>query len=277
MNEVPTLVNGDPITSVSVTDRGFQYGDGVFETIAIYRGAPLLWDRHMARLMRGAERLGIAAPSPSLLVTEAKRLCADAQRAVLKVVVTRGAGARGYATHGTTTPTRVLTLSPWPDYPEHYARIGVSVRICETTLASNPRLAGIKHLNRLEQVLARAEWGSEHAEGLMCDQQGNVVAATMSNIFVVAGGILRTPDVTACGVEGIMRSVVLDATRQLKLQCDIGPIARADVAAAAEIFLSNSLIGVWPVRQIDDTEYTIGPITRHIQEAIREAHCFDRH
>ncbi len=274
--ETITLVNGEPAASVSTHDRGFQYGDGVFETIAVFRGKPLLWDRHMQRLARAAHRLAIVPPSLELLQTETSQLCVGAERAVLKIVLTRGIGGRGYAIHGVGTTTRVLYLSPWPDYPATFARDGVAVTVCETTLAHNRRLAGIKHLNRLEQVLARMEWRTEFAEGLMQDEDGNVIEGTMTNVFVVTDGMLRTPSLSSCGVEGIMRGIVIDAAKRLGIPHVVTDLTIDDLEAAQELFLTNSLIGVWPIKQLRDREYTNGPITRALQQAICEAHCFDR-
>ena len=275
--EVTTLINGEPSATVSAHDRGFLYGDGVFETIAVYHGAPLLWDRHMSRLVRGTQRLGIALPSTDVLQSEATRLCAGAERAVLKIVLTRGIGGRGYATYGISSPTRVLSVSPWPDYPTSFGHDGVSVILCETTLARHHRLAGIKHLNRLEQVLARAEWRTEYAEGLMRDEDGNIIEGTISNVFAVRNETLCTPDLSQSGVEGVMREEVLDAARRLGISSEVGRLTISDVDTAQELFLTNSLIGIWPVRQLNDREYSIGPSTRKLQQAVREAHCFDRH
>lgn len=274
--EVMTLVNGEVRAVVSVHDRGMQYGDGIFETIAVHRGVPLLWDLHVARLMRGAQRLGISPPSIEALAADANRLGAGVTRAVLKVILTRGIGGRGYTPHHAADPTRISLLSPWPDYPVAYAQDGVTVRVCDTRLGRSPRLAGIKHLNRLEQVLARAEWNAEYAEGLMCDEDGHVIEGTMSNLFVAHDSVLRTPDLAACGVDGIMRSVVMDAAREVGVRCDIGRVTPADIESAQELFLTNSLIGVWPIRRINNKEYAIGRVTRAIQEAVRHAHCYDR-
>jgi len=274
--QTTTLINGQAVASVDARDRGLQYGDGVFETIAVYRGTPLLWERHLARLARGAERLSIRVPSEDLLRAEASALCAEGVRSVLKIIVTRGAGGRGYAAHGVGEATRILSLAPWPDYPQEFARDGVSLCVCDTVLGRNPALAGIKHLNRLEQVLARAEWRTEYADGVMCDGAGNVVEGTMSNIFLVVDGVLRTPEIAACGVEGVMRAVVLDAAKQLNIRVQVDRVTIDELRNAEEIFLTNSLIGVWPVRQLQDNDYVIGPVTRTIQQGIREAHCFDR-
>lgn len=274
--EVTTLVNGEPGGAIDAHDRGFQYGDGIFETIAVWHETPLLWDRHLARLARGAERLGIAPPAATLWQADAERLCAGVERAVLKIFLTRGVGGRGYAPPSAIPPTRAAMMAPWPDHPLEHARDGVAVRICQTRLGRNPRLAGIKHLNRLEQVLGRGECGTGDAEGLMLDEDGNVIEGTQSNMFIVSGGRLRTPDLASCGVEGVMRGVVLDAASRLGVATAVEPLTIDDVHGAQELFLTNSLIGIWPVRQVNGKGYAPGPITRTIQHAIHDAHCFDR-
>src|SRR5690606_5503037 len=133
----------------------------------------------------GCERLGIPSPDRRVLGEEAGRACAGAQRAVLKLVVTRGPSERGYAPPSTPSPTRAFMLSGWPAHPSSFADEGVAVRVCTQRLSLNPRLAGIKHLNRLEQVLARAEWSDEYVEGLMLNARDEVVDGTMSNVFAV--------------------------------------------------------------------------------------------
>ncbi len=269
MNAV--LVNGEPTDAVSARDRGFQYGDGLFETIAVKHGAPLLLDKHLARLGAGAERLGFQV-SPALLHQEAEQLCRGVERGVLKIIVTRGVSMRGYRGDPAATPTRVLVLSDWPSYPASYVKEGVDVRLCRTRLASQPVLAGLKHLNRLEQVLARTEWDDEFAEGLMQDESGNIVEGTMTNVFLVHDGALVTPALDRCGVEGVMRSVVLARVGGLGLACRVETVTPKHLQQAQEIFLTNSLIGLWPVRRIDHRSYAIGDITRKIQQAIRDAY-----
>ncbi len=272
---VSALINGEPGDRVSIQDRGFQYGDGLFETLAVSQGRPLRWERHMQRLFAGAARLGITPPEEAILREEARRLCKDVERAVLKIVLTRGASGRGYAAPQVMSPTRVISLSPWPEYPESHAVNGVDVRVCRTMLSRNPRLAGIKHLNRLEQVLARAEWRDEYAEGLMLDEGGLVIEATMSNLFLVRNGVLLTPELTTCGVEGIMRALVLEKAEALSLPCRVASVTQDDVFYAEELFLTNSLIGLWPVKKLDwntpergSKEYPVGKITQAIQEAL---------
>lgn len=273
MNSVTSLVNGVATDTVSARDRGFQYGDGLFETIAVNCGTPLLWEQHMQRLLAGAVRLDMPPPETALLRAEADQLCRGGERGVLKIILTRGVSGRGYRPDASASATRVLSLSPWSDYPASWTQDGVNVCLCQTRLASQPRLAGLKHLNRLEQVLARAEWDDEYAEGLMQDESGNIVEGTMTNIFLVEGATLRTPDVTRCGVEGVMRGVVLEQAGRLGIVCCIGPVTATQLEHADELFLTNSLIGLWPVRRIENRSYTIGQTTRKIQQAIRDASC----
>lgn len=246
------LINGEFSTDVSVSDRGLQYGHGLFETIAVNQGKFEYWDQHMARLVEGCARLSIKSPDLSLLQKEASTLIATLEnKAVLKIIYTCGAGGRGYKIPDQPQPTRILRLSDWPAYPEENAQTGVIVRLCETRLGTNASLAGIKHLNRLEQVLARSEWDDAAiADGLMLDQQGIVKEATMSNVFFVKDGTLCTPDITQCGVAGVMRKVVLDIAEKLSIRTYIDDFTPADIFQADEVFLTNSLIGIWPIKEI---------------------------
>lgn len=266
------VVNGAAVDHVSVADRGFQFGDGVFETIRVEAGRPRLWRRHLSRLATGLERLGIEFDGIGALEEEAHALCRQAERAVLKLIVTRGAGGRGYAPPQSTRPTRVAALHPFPQFPGRHWRDGVAVRWCRTPLATNPALAGIKHLNRLEQVLARREWGDPAvAEGLMLDSDGRVVEGTASNLFLVADGGLRTPALQRCGVAGVMRGLVIELASNAGLVVQEEDLGREDVARADEIFLTNSLIGIWPVVRVEDRRLKSGKVTRQLMKRIAEA------
>ena len=263
-------VDGQPAAAVPVTDRGLQYGDGVFTTIAVRDGTPLLWPRHLARLQDDAARLGITCPAPDLLAREVSALCAGVSRATLKVMLTRLATTRGYA-YDSGACRRLLTLWRRTVDPAA-AQDGVVARWCHHRLSRNVALAGIKHLNRLEQILARAEWGKEYAEGLMQDTEGHVVEGTMSNLFMVKHGALLTPDVAACGVAGVMRAVVCERAAALSIPARIDTFTPADAQDADELFLTNSVIGIWPIRRLESTEYPLGPITRALQAAIAPDH-----
>ena len=257
-------------------DRGFQYGDGLFETMRVVNGRPQHWARHMARLQSGCERLGISLPDLERLKAEAASLCIDtaSTAGVLKITITRGEGGRGYAVTDAAEPTRVVAVSPMPEFPASNATQGVKIRLCEMRLGDNPILAGIKHLNRLEQVLARAEWDDpDIAEGLLRDNNKNVVEGTMSNLFCVhtlgdAQPTLLTPTLSRCGVRGVTRDHILELAAQFDIPHKETDLQLSDLQAASEVFISNSLIGIWPVRQFMQHEYAVGPVTRQLSQAL---------
>ncbi len=265
MSAIKTLINGTESESLGISDRGFQYGDGVFETIFVKDGIPLFLDRHLHRLADGCRRLAIKTPDFLNLAQESKQLCQDQDCGILKIIVTRGQGGRGYRYFPDALASRILSLYPKPDYPVKLQEKGVNIRVCSARLGINPLLAGIKHLNRLEQVIARAEWRDpEILEGIMCDSNDRVVEGTMSNLFFVKDHLLCTPDVESCGVAGVMRARIIDIAQQNGLPIKIVQIKVEDLIDAEEIFLTNSVICVWPVVRMDNYSYKIGPITRNV-------------
>ena len=203
---------------------------------------------------------------------EAGSIINGTDKGVLKLIVTRGSAGRGYRVAETTVSTRIMQLHPWPEYPAACAKQGVKTRLCEIRLGQNPALAGIKHLNRLEQVLARQEWiDDDIREGLLMDTDDNLVEGTMCNLFTVSDGVLITPDLSRCGVAGIMRSIILELAEQQGLATRITPISQQALAQADEVFLSNSLIGIWPVIAMDESMYRKGAITVQLQKLLAEA------
>ncbi|MGD8570194.1 MAG: aminodeoxychorismate lyase [Gammaproteobacteria bacterium] len=270
------LINGKTGDQFPVADRGLHYGDGVFETVKVQGDTLCLWRDHMARLVNGCERLCLPKPDTGLLETEARQLLqtADGQalsveKQVLKIIVTRGSGQRGYRLPDPCRPTRIVALYPYPDYPAELWSKGVRLTLCMTRLACNRALAGIKHLNRLEQVLARSEWDDEGiVDGIMLDQQAHVIETTMSNLFFVKNGMLLTPDLSDCGVAGVMRNQVLRLAEQLQRPVQIGHYFTEDLWSADEIFITNSVHGIWPVRQINEQpQLEPGPVTRQFMDA----------
>lgn len=265
-------INGVIGASLSPLDRGFAYGDGLFETCRIRAGRVPLCDWHMARLLMGCERLQIPVEG-MLLQNYASRLLAEAGLAdgVIKISVTRGAGGRGYRLPDDVSPTYCLAITPFIERSEN--QHGVTVRICQQRLAENAALAGIKHMNRLEQVLARAEWSDEHvAEGLLLNGAGHVIEATSSNIFVVRDRQLITPDLSYAGVAGVMRRVIIEQLApRLPCTVQVEPLRLEDVCQADEVFLCNSLNGIWPVLQVlapAPVNFRRGPVTAALQQVL---------
>ena len=262
------LINGREESVIAVSDRGLQYGDGVFRTVLVRDSRPVYLDRHIKHLANACERLGFTAPDWKILEQRVIDVCSDVKDGVLKIILTRGgAKSRGYRPLPAET-TEILQLhSPSPGHPVANWKQGISVRVCGMRLSINPVLAGIKHLNRLEQVLARAEWNDgDFAEGLMLDTAGNVIEATACNLFLVKQTVLYTPDLSGAGVAGVMREMILDAAPAYTKAVCIKAIKIEDCVAADEIFLSNAVIGIWPVRQLLDHTWAAGPVTRTLQD-----------
>lgn len=279
-------VNGQAVEHLSVLDRGVAYGHGVFETVCVLKKQPQLWTLHIKRLDLGCQRLFI----PIDLSVIDSQVSAFLQTAydggtlkidgVLKIIVTAGAGGRGYGLPEKPAPQLVLLWFARP--PMHKDRVnnGISVQVCKTRLATQPLLAGIKHLNRLEQVLAKQEmgaWRPSVSEGLMLDQDGNVIEGVMSNLFIVKDGVLATAGLDGCGVAGVVREMILSKDFQYGASITRN-ISIDDVLNADEVFVCNSLIGVWPVVKlvVDDGEvcWVRGEITRCVQKEILK-YCFN--
>lgn len=266
-----TLVNGKRRDVISVHDRGFQFGDGIFETVAVQDGELLCWKEHFERLETGCRRLSIQCPAQDLLKNEARRLCQPVDLAVLKIIVTRGTGGRGYRPGKHVSGNRVLAIHDWPGYPPEYSRNGIHSCICHRRIARSPELAGIKHLNRLEQVLLRQEIAATpYPEGVALDLFDNVVEGAMSNLFIIKNGILITPDLSLCGVEGVIRRLIIAMNRAAGNETVIREIKLEELLAADEIFYCNSLIGIWPVTRIGNKTFDSSKLTMEIMKKLAE-------
>ncbi len=268
------LINGVEANAISSLDRGLHYGDGLFETIAVKNGKLQLWHQHMQRLLEGCERLGFPVIDQKLLHAEAARLLsndANNSQSILKIILTRGVGGRGYHSPETPSVTRILLRYPWPSFPDSYWQEGVHVELCKTGLGSNSVLAGIKHLNRLEQVMASREWCEPDVqEGLMLDQQGNVIEGTRTNLFVVKNNQLITPDLSMCGVEGVMRGAITNIAKKTGLQVHVAAVSQEVLKTADELFLCNSIIGIWPVKSVGEIIYSSFFLTKKLMVSLEQ-------
>ena len=241
------LINGRRASTVRATNRGLAYGDGLFETVGIRGSRLTLWEEHYRRLVRGGEVLGIEIPAAQVLERELRRVCGKVEDAVGKIIVTRGEGGRGYLPPDNAEPERLVMAFPWPQVPAAWYTRGVRVRVCKQRVTEQPALAGLKHLNRLDSVLARNEWRSSRiAEGLMLDGAGHVIEGTASNLLAVFDGELVTPKLDRCGVAGAMRAWLMAnyAVREVRLKVD-------DLCKVQAAAMCNSIHGVWPIRAID--------------------------
>jgi 4-amino-4-deoxychorismate lyase len=279
-NRFPIIsINGVLGEQVSVLDRGFGYGDGVFETCRMIDGEIPLWNRHCDRLVESCKKLMI--PVSVELVKDylhqiiAHAIPQDIANVVIKIIVTRGQGGRGYRVPAEISPTICISIFPAAEFPTSYSDKGIEVKICRQRLGCNTSLAGLKHLNRLEHILARAEWSDENiAEGLLFDYNENLIEATASNIFLVKNGCLLTPDLSEAGVAGVMRGFILEALSvSQKIPVEIEKVSIRDLYSADEIFLCNSVVGIWPVVKILDSPdriFNVGSVTIALQKLLAD-------
>ncbi len=256
-------LDGAPVEGSIGLDRGLEFGDGLFETIAVRDNRARFLSRHLARLADGCQRLGLAAQDAAQLKAEITRAARTPGVGVLKLILTRGVGGRGYGCDPVAPVRRWLAALSPRARPARHAVDGVAVQTLVTRLAEQPLLAGLKHLTRLEQVLARRELVDPAiGEGLMLDTSGRVVCGTMSNLYAVIGSRVVTPALERAGVAGVVRAALLDAWREDGVEVEIRDVLPAELAEASELFLSNALIGVWPVASLDGRRYAPGPVAR---------------
>jgi 4-amino-4-deoxychorismate lyase len=216
---------------------------------------------------RGCERLGLRPVTEQQWLADIAKLDLSGD-AVIKLMLTSGSGGRGYRRADPVSTTRLVAAYDFPDYPASN-RDGVQLRMCNTPVSMNSALAGIKHLNRLDSVLARNEWQDDSiAEGLMCDDLGHVVEGTVSNVFGVQNHALYTPVLKRSGIEGIIRQQVIELAKASDLVVQQVAISREQLLQMDEVFLTNSLIGIWPVIQIDKQFYEKGEVTAMLMERL---------
>ena len=272
------LINGSFDHVISPFDRGFAYGDGVFRTMKMVGGLPDNWPLHYQKLVADCAAINIVCPSAELLMSDLQQLfspidLSENQLAIAKIIITRGEGNRGYTPPAITAPMRVVTQSAMPQYPDIRFSEGVSLTVCATRLAPQAKLAGIKHLNRLENVLARMEWTDAHmtngiADGIMLDGVGNVIECTSANIFARFGDTIITPSLHLCGVAGITRQRIIDLAHTLSLKAKVEVIDLPTLLSADEVIICNSLYSAWQVKSIQEKTIKTGMLAANIRTAL---------
>ena len=266
---IQQLVNGQNSGDLNVQDRGLSYGHGIFETLKISANKPLLWQSHIDRLLAGCHRLKIPVDKLQEQLEKDLTLLEPVEQGVLKIIVTAGVGGRGYQLPIHPSPTRIVQLSHFPSYPDQPSNKGIKARWCSIQLSCAPLLAGLKHLNRLEQVLAKAEWSdNDIREGIVCGSDGYLAEGTMSNLFIVKDYVLKTPILESYGVAGVMRNHLIDLACSVNIEVDVCKLTKDDLIAADEVFFCNSLIEIWPLRQLEQYAFEVGPITRKLQHLL---------
>ena len=250
---VTTLINGEPCEEVAVGERALQYGDGLFETISCCAGRPRWLERHVRRLREGCRRLQLPFDAEIALIADIEQLASAEPRCIVKVILSRGvATRRGYRPTGEERVTRIVSRHDWPQQSGEPTplRVGLSA----VPLGINPRLAGLKHLNRLEQVLAQLDMPAALDEVLMASTSGELVSGSMSNVFFVDEQGLFTPPIDQCGVAGVMRGLALDLLAippQRSLRVQLRTLRAAELAQVREAFVTNVRWGIRPIGELD--------------------------
>lgn len=262
------MIINETKSHISINDRGLAYGDGLFETIAYVNGTLHNWDLHWQRLTSGCQRLCIESPDETFILNQIeKELHADninkvdkvnSDHRVIKIIITRGIGGRGYLFPEEPDISVIISIHHWPVRDNEDYKLGIKVVVCNTELSPQPALAGIKHLNRLEQVLARNEFDSaRYQDGLMLlysNQQAKlektVIESTSSNLFFVMDNKLCTPEIDMSGIRGTIREVILNSCNDFDIEIEKGNYPLRYIQNASEVFFTNSIFGVVPVSSI---------------------------
>ena len=254
-------VNGIQKTTIEVTERGLAYGDGLFTTAKIVDGQIILLDKHIERLIGGCQQLKLSVPLMTNLTEQLQSVAKAYPLAVLKVMITAGSGGRGYSRVGLSdNATNVIIMVS--DFPSHYtalAQQGINLGDSKQQLSTSPMLAGLKHLNRLEQVLLKAELDDRIEDELVVTNYlGEVIEVTSSNIFYWLDGQLCTPNLSTSGVDGIIRQAILANNPQIKV-CQTH---LAELKHAQAMFICNSLMGIIPVKTYNNRILAMDDVQR---------------
>jgi len=275
-NQPSTLINGIAADYLSVDDRSIQYGDGLFETVLADKQQLFFWQQHYQRLHISAKKLNISCPEKKQLEDDIKKLMASNagvanNPAAIKIIVTRGTSQRGYAFDKRTHTNRIISISPIArNYSSLLTNTLTSGKLflCEQQASINENLAGLKHLNRLENVLARNEWNKPYIEGLMVNANQHVIEGSMSNIFAVDGKYLFTPDLMQSGVAGIMRDIIIQLAADSDIETVIRDITVDQLLEMDEVFICNSLMGMKSINQFLNTSYKQSTISQELFQAL---------
>ncbi|MDX1490010.1 MAG: aminodeoxychorismate lyase [Pseudohongiellaceae bacterium] len=268
------LVDGEVTENLPLSDRAIHYGDGLFETILVRDGKAILWPQHMQRLEKGADTLKLRVDT-DLIKTDAARLLAQhTGLGVLKIIISRGSGGRGYTPPDPSKPRRIVQLHALPKDYHSAKRGGISAQVCTHPVSFNPRLAGLKHLNRLDQVMASQELGPDIDEGLMFDPFGNLVEGIKSNVFIIETGTLVTPALDNSGVAGIMRDQLINQAKALEIPLAIENVSLERLQNASGAFVCNSVFGLWAITHLRvngaDIHYPQADIFHRLDQAIAD-------
>lgn len=268
------------IGEVDDWSRAAQFGDGIFETMAIQDGCCLALNLHVNRLELGLKTLHISSPANDLndlLLSYIDQLVqvSAVQNGVLKIIVSRANSARGYGFDSSLKPVVMAFYSPRVEYPESHYQDGIALQNLSTQCSVQSQLAGLKHLNRLENVLAKNELKSHYFEGLMSNYLGNIIEGTASNIFFEKDSKLYTPSLIVSGVAGIMRLLIMQYCKKEGISFSVLDISYEDISSFDGALICNSLLGAMPVKTVEKQEFKIAPLVKKITDAVRSGKIYE--
>jgi 4-amino-4-deoxychorismate lyase len=262
-------INGQQHDAIAVSDRGLQFGDGCFTTARIVDGKIDLLAWHIERMQQAAQRLMLPTVDWLALEREMIHAAESISLGVVKAILTRGSGGRGYSPAGCEHPTRIISRSAYPQHYLSWREQGITLALSPIPLSRNPLLAGLKHLNRLEQVLIRTHLDQTSAdEALVLDTEGYLVECCAANLFWRKGKTVFTPDLSQSGVTGLMRRRVIELLSGTEYLLREVSEPLTTLADADELLVSNALLPLLPVNTAQSWRYH----SRQLYEFLRP-HC----
>ncbi len=263
MNSI-VIINGEEQANISIFNRNVQYGDGLFETCIAKDNQILFWNKHLSRLDIGCDKLKIKKIEESIWLEDIKKALSlsSKKQCIIKLILSRGNSQRGYSYPDEILPVRIVIAS---EMNKPQSKGLFSLEYAQSGYHSNPNLAGIKHCNRIEQILARATMHKD--EAIMLDENEDIISVTQGNIYFIFGNNLVTPKLDKCGVVGSRRSLILELAKSISINVKEDTVSKTQAEKADEVFISNSLIGVQSVGSIENFHLKKNSKTKKIKSA----------
>ncbi|WP_144207138.1 aminodeoxychorismate lyase [Shewanella donghaensis] len=264
------FVNGLPQHHVNSSDRGLAYGDGAFATMRVSHSQVLFIYAHIERLKQACLRLGFTLQHQSELTLQLEEHAKTLKNGCIKLLVSRGVGGRGYTAPSSVEQTEVISLHQIPAIYQQWQQHGISLSVSDVTLARQPLLAGMKHLNRLEQVLIKQhDLPTTFDDWLVLDTEGFVVESSMANVFIVENDSVITPSLSYSGVSGVMREQVMGALLDSHINVFAEPISLKRLYETKHVFITNSLLGIVDINKVNHCDFSTWSFSRNLLKKLK--------
>ncbi|WP_163931139.1 aminodeoxychorismate lyase [Paraferrimonas sp. SM1919] len=245
-------------TSISPSDRAFNYGDGCFTTIAVLNQQPLLIDKHIARLQRAVQVLSLRIDSWQHITGEINSKAAQVRQGFIKLVISRGIGGRGYQFDAAQQPVVIISAGEFPSHYPNWRRQGIALGVHHLAMGQQPLFAGIKHLNRLEQVMLRHHYQGNEVDYVCFDQDDNIICASAANLFFMKGQQVHTPKISNAGITGVMRQHMIEFLMAKGIDVQVRDINMDELSLFDNAWMTNSLMGAVSVNSITELSHFKG-------------------